>query len=365
MSNMQIKNFIRDKQFICKECGQIIENLHYGDNFASNSFSRKINKHLKNEHNLTREEYVIKYYYNGERPTCSCGCGKPVLFTPKGEYLFAKYYSCTHVKPTEESREKISNTLRNRWNKDTIEEHCNKLGVNLNELKQSYNDYINYKISFKQIAIKFSLDKRTIIKLWKDAGLIDNIEDFKRLSKRHKSTRFQDYEIKIDDKIYILNLLPEIYEYVKNQKRKFSSSEIYARFNISNEIPKYVFYKLISEENKELRKYIKPDRVSNLERDFYIVLSFYFSNLKIVQQYQIYDKELDLTRFYDFKLGKRILIEIDGEYFHSTDKAKENDKLKDELAKKYNYVLIRISEKNIKNIQILQNIKKIYEENKY
>jgi very-short-patch-repair endonuclease len=55
-------------------------------------------------------------------------------------------------------------------------------------------------------------------------------------------------------------------------------------------------------------------------------------------------------RLYDFYLPeKNILIECDGDYWHSLPENVENDLFKDELAKKQNFKLIRFPEYIIKS----------------
>jgi len=63
-----------------------------------------------------------------------------------------------------------------------------------------------------------------------------------------------------------------------------------------------------------------------------------------------YKEQHKIEKFYfDFYLPeKNTLIECDGEYWHSKEKAIKNDKLKNELAKSNDYNLIRFSEKKIR-----------------
>lgn len=68
--------------------------------------------------------------------------------------------------------------------------------------------------------------------------------------------------------------------------------------------------------------YWKTCRLPN----FLTVLKFYFNNA-VSSSFELDDK------IFDYKLGKKILIELDGEYWHSNDKAIENDKIKNEIAK--------------------------------
>ena len=57
----------------------------------------------------------------------------------------------------------------------------------------------------------------------------------------------------------------------------------------------------------------------------------------------------------------KLLIEFDGDYWHSTEEAIKNDKYKDELAHRNNYIIFRVKEKNCKNLNILIKIQKLDE----
>jgi len=104
--------------------------------------------------------------------------------------------------------------------------------------------------------------------------------------------------------------------------------------------------------------------ISNLERDFLYVLKFYFPHASFEQQFKIIDQNNNCCRYYDIKMGKNLLIEIDGTYFHSSNEAKENDIYKERLAIKNGFNIIRISEDDIKNIKNIEKIKEIYETKK-
>jgi len=80
-------------------------------------------------------------------------------------------------------------------------------------------------------------------------------------------------------------------------------------------------------------------------------------------------------KFYDFKIkGKKILIEVDGDYWHCNPKkypdgpinkkqqfAIKNDKFKNLLAKKSGYTLIRVWEEDINKrpLVVLEKLKKL------
>jgi very-short-patch-repair endonuclease len=104
----------------------------------------------------------------------------------------------------------------------------------------------------------------------------------------------------------------------------------------------------------ELKK-IKFVKNSKIEIEFLNVLKFYFGN-SVTHNFSVNGKS------FDFKLGKKILIELDGEYWHSKKEVKINDSLKNEIAKENGYTLIRISDRHVKNIDFLNKLKKIYDE---
>jgi hypothetical protein len=68
------------------------------------------------------------------------------------------------------------------------------------------------------------------------------------------------------------------------------------------------------------------------------------------------------NKFFDFKLGDNILIEYDGDYWHSKPCHIENDKIKTKLAIENNYILIRIKDSESKNLEILNKIYNLWKQ---
>lgn len=93
---------------------------------------------------------------------------------------------------------------------------------------------------------------------------------------------------------------------------------------------------------------------SNVEIEFFGVLRFYFGN-NVQLSFKLEEK------YFDYKLGDKLLIELDGTYWHSTKEAKENDKYKNELALKNGFQVLRINDKNVRDLETLIKINKIYE----
>ncbi len=70
------------------------------------------------------------------------------------------------------------------------------------------------------------------------------------------------------------------------------------------------------------------------------------NNIVFERNFEIFDKNKNLYRYYDFKINN-ILIECDGDYWHSLQHNIINDKYKDELAIKNGYLLLRFKESEI------------------
>ncbi len=72
--NIKIHNIKKTSEISCLICNKKMMN------------NRQLMHHLTKEHNnISKEEYVLKYYYNNIRPLCKCGCGNPTPF-----YMYSK-----------------------------------------------------------------------------------------------------------------------------------------------------------------------------------------------------------------------------------------------------------------------------------
>lgn len=56
--------------------------------------------HVKNEHNVERKDYIIKYFYDGTHPTCKCGCGELLTMRIKKPYFLFEYVTGHNSKGT-------------------------------------------------------------------------------------------------------------------------------------------------------------------------------------------------------------------------------------------------------------------------
>lgn len=60
-------------------------------NFASGNL---LGWHVKNEHKLSKQDYILKYIFKGVHPTCKCGCGRQVKVLKY--YPYCREYISSH-----------------------------------------------------------------------------------------------------------------------------------------------------------------------------------------------------------------------------------------------------------------------------
>jgi len=119
-----------------------------------------------------------------------------------------------------------------------------------------------------------------------------------------------------------------------------------------------VLYKrLVEKYGKEIiNDLIKTGIESKSEIEFGNILRYYFGRKNVKKQFLLENK------YYDFILFNCILIEFDGDYWHDKENHKLNDIIKNKIAKKHNYILLRLKWSERKNINFLVELKKIIDE---
>ena len=84
---------------------------------------------------------------------------------------------------------------------------------------------------------------------------------------------------------------------------------------------------------------------------------------RIEREFEIrYGNEANKVRFYDGRY-KDYLIELDGKWFHRTNEQKRNDKLKDVIATRHGFKILRLPLNSNKDVDVVfaQNIDKLRE----
>lgn len=307
----------------------------------------KLNIYLKHHYKMSLEDYVLKFYYGNKKPTCQCGCGKEVSFS-KGR--FCKYYE-NHKNNVPISNDIKTKILENRLKRNTLNHRLERLNFTVQDLKNLYDKFVNFEINFSDIEKIYAVDKRTLKKYWYELYFIKNKEEFNRICKRHKyywTNKNDSHKKKINE-----DVLYEIYTFIKKNPNKYTINEIKNHFDIKNTT--LVLYKRLIEffNKKEIDELLKLGLSSKPEVEFYNVLKFYYGNN--VQKNFILE-----NKHYDYIIGNKILIEYDGDYWHSREHNIINDKIKDEIAHKYDYIIFRIKDSESKNIEILNKLNILY-----
>lgn len=115
--------------------------------------------------------------------------------------------------------------------------------------------------------------------------------------------------------------------------------------------------KLMYEKNPELRDVHR--RNANTGKTGVFRKGNNYSNTWIEKEFQKYCEENNIrfqrpfqitkdTHRYDFLVGKKTIVELDGLYWHNKPKQKIKDKLHEEFAQQNGYVVIRFTDKQIK-----------------
>lgn len=327
-------------EILCKICNKKIS--HNKEPYCI----RTMVEHLRDEHNISKEEYLIKYELNGIAPRCACGCGNCV-HVKKGWNKWNKYFKNhkNHIKNSEETRNKIKLKAKKRLETGYYDSIMSDEDIN-----DSFDDFYNGRLTLREIQKKYNHDKRTIKRLWIKKGKI-NEHDYELIAYRNNFSLGVDKRFKKYNEN--LKYYEEIYDFILNNKHKYNICEINRIFGqkmtqttllrhltklFGNEVISYLVYGVKSQE----------------ELEFLNILKFYFGGSNIKYGFELGGKN------YDALLFNKILIEYDGSFYHSSNEMKEKDKLKDQIAMKNGYVLIRCTEKSVKDIELLNKIKKIW-----
>lgn len=334
------------KTNMCLECKQVFDKDTNNKNFLSFS------NHLKTLHNMSNEDYYRKYFLKDGEGICLCGCNEKTNFH-KGRYL--KYFS-NHKNYSTQSNDTLLRIKKAKEKYNKIENLLDKTGITVDQLKESYTEFINLNKPISVLSKELSIDFRTLKDYWLKIGLIENKEIFKRACLVSK-TKWLNKPIIPNDNI--VEILKDRFFLIKdlikdNDKVTFNEIITVIGINLNkNYLGWFLKENLTSEELKKV-KFVKH---SQIEIDFLNVLKFYFGK-SVLNSF-----ELD-GKIFDYKLGKNILIELDGEYWHSFEEAKNNDLVKNKIAKINNFILIRVNDKHVKSLEFINNIKKIYDKTK-
>lgn len=338
-------------EIICKICGEKF--THTKDAYCI----RAMCEHLRTKHNLSKEQYLIQYLRNGIVPTCECGCGMPVKVA-KGWDVFKRFYADSHVKLSIRQRAKATENIRKKVkSKEYI-----LMKYDENTLKQALESYKFHLKTITELSEELSIDSRTLKKAWLDLNWT-NLNELEIIAQYNQLTKSK--QTKIENFASLSNSYQELYNIAKNKPQTYSINTLISEYNdlhpdniivLNRRTVLNKLYELYGEEIISLLLY---GYHSKSELEFLNVLQFYFGKSKVKNGFKIErirsKKEKDYI--YDFCINNKLIIEYDGEFYHSDNEQKEFDKAKTQFAINKGYIVLRVSEKNAKNIDTLIKIR--------
>lgn len=345
------------EKLICKECGKVFEyNLLY-------ACKAQLSQHIKKEHNLEVVDYIVKHYYNGERPKCPCGCGHYLNLRKGGKrWEFNKYYSDTCygrllLESNDEIRKEIiANTKRDFDIVKYYETHYDR-----GTYQKAFNMFKEKKYSLSEVSKTYQIDKRTLKKVWLALQICDNTE----LTELLEYTKYQLSSINYPTN-FIENeeILSWMYKMLKTFPNKYTIHSLIKTYNSTHKDKPCMAYDttiakaLYKIYGDEIDLYLSVGYHSSEEYIFYQILSFYIKEFKIKMGKRFILNDGKYV-YFDFLIGSRLLIEYDSTgKFHQED-VQEQDIKKENFAKENGYSFLRLKKEDIEKIEIINKIRKI------
>lgn len=288
---------------------------------------RKLIKHLKVEHNISFEEYIIQFNYNGIRPTCQCGCNSPLKFHVT-EPHFALYTSNHFPRKshTRETKQKIKDSAKKYF--------VEKFGVE----NPMFLDEFKNKI------------KDTKLQKYGDSTY-NNMEK----NKQTKLEKYGNETYSNPEKIIETNLK-------KYGAKTFTSTEEGKRQVKKTKLEKYGDENFVNMDKiKETKKERYGYECEFGEKEFRLKHNRNNSNIEKEIALKINGINPFFYEGYEFDILKdNYIIEIDGDYWHpktlnnlsfTTMVSAVNDYKKNNLIKNSQYKLLRINVSKLKNVE--------------
>lgn len=346
----------------CSICGK-----EFFDENAGN-VTKKIKTHVKNEHGIDYETYIIKTFHDGKRPKCECGCGNELIFHQKNALFgdnhgFMKYYHCSHV--GRDRKNVITENQYCKWDdKDWVIDFYNNL-YGIDVLQKSFIDYMEGEKSALKVSKEYNLDVRTMKSAWVRLGFIDE-EKLKEMLKKTRGVGALQRRKKIENSEEVCSAL---YEIMKSNPNKYNIRSLIKFYNRTyptkiNTDPYIVQRELFETYGEKIEEYLQFGQHSKEELQLLDVLKYFFRKHRITCGKKIFYGDVKKKQYYvyDFCLSDKILIEYDGEgYFHNDEETLKRDKKKEELALKKGYIFMRVSRRETKTIDFFIKLKKMLE----
>lgn len=322
----------------------------------------QLRSHLKKDHQIELEDYIVKYKYRGEHPICPCGCGKKLHLRKGGQsWEFNKYATDTcYGRMVKSNNQKINSQLKPEIKEFSIKDYY-KQHYDEKTFKEAFLLFSGKETPLTDVAKQYNIDKRTLKKVWIALEIctekdITELTDFYRYNFVVESKGFIETEsnnsytwmyllIKANPQKYTIHSLVKYYNDKHDDKITKSAETIYKNLKrlYGDEIDIYLSYGIHSNE----------------EYEFYQVLKFYFPE---IGNLIVLGKKFELASgyiVYDYLINKTILVEYDSVGKYHNDSEKERDQLKESFAKENGYKFLRLTKEDVKNPETINKIKQL------
>ena len=322
----------------------------------------QLTNHIKKDHKMSLEQYIIQTKYNGIHPKCPCGCGQYLhLRTSSKRWEFNQYatdecFGRVLKNANDEMKKKLKPTEKREFSiKEYYERNYDKASY-----EEAWKLFQSKEFPLTDVAKQYNIDKRTLKLVWTCLN-IATPEQIKETS---------DYYQYHFQQITKGNLKPEpcekytwLYRLAKANPGKYTIRSAIDYYNQCNDTKIKNNCESIYKDLKELYK----DEIdvifsygyhSNEEYEFYQILIYYFGKNNVVM-----GKKFTLSSGYtifDFFINRTLLIEYDSDgQFHRLEYEKGRDELKEIFARENNYKFLRLSKEEIKNPQTILKIQEL------
>jgi very-short-patch-repair endonuclease len=282
--------------FICKTCQKEYDGIN------------SLRSHSIQKHKISAEQVYVDYILNGDKPKCECGCGKTTNFISVGKG-FSKFIQSHHNRVPG----------KNNYHKDP---KTHQKAIDTQKKNWKDGKYVGW------------WENKTTDTLIKIEGIKEKLRNNKergdKISKKLKGVpKSEESKIK--------NSITQIKRYKDNPK-------------------------LREQQSKTRLKWMKDNskvKTSKLENKFIELLT----SIGLIEDVDFIHNHLisNIKTFFDFYLpSKKIIIEVDGDFYHCNPNTKyskpeyeiqkkniSNDKRKNTWCKNHDMILLRYWEKDI------------------
>lgn len=301
--------------------------------------NRNKNAYLKETFNITFEEYLIKYYMNGQIPKCQCGCGTPVKIKFYKNAIHYSLYTKNHF-----PRNPHSDKTKEKIKKNTKKSIKEKYGVEnvfiLKTIKEKIKETNKQRYGVENPMQNDSIKNKN--HHYHSENTINKIKETNQL--KYNSNSYTQSDI---GKYKIKNIFIDRYGKENPMQDNSIKNKVF-NTNIKN-----IGYKSNFDDPEYRRKH--NIKTSKIEKNVFL-------QLENAEHKFIYN-----NKEFDMKVGDDI-FEIEGDFFHPYKlenltliqiNSLINDKVKYDMIRDSKYQLYKIHVSNLPDIITYDKLKDV------